>query len=193
MGGDEVSFSCWNTSESLKTWMTGQDWDLGSSGFVKSWGHFQSSALARLDKLTEKRLPIILWMSTLTDEPNLIEHLDKDRYIIQVWSYAVDPRYQTILENGFKMIVSNYDMHYLDCGFSGWVDDGHNWCSPYHGWQKIYDFTMESIGGQYIDQILGAESPLWTEQTDDQALDSRIWPRAAALAERLWTSKSKSV
>lgn len=189
MGGDEVSFSCWNTSTSLQEWMIAQDWGLTSSDFVKAWGYFQSTALARLDKVHDKKVPIVLWMSTLTDEPYLLENLDKDRYIIQVWSNEFDPRYQTILASGFKMIVSNFDTHYLDCGFSGWVNSGNNWCSPYHGWQKIYDFKMESIAGSYIDQIYGAETPLWTEQTDEQALDSRIWPRAAALAERLWSGK----
>lgn len=36
-------------------------------------------------------------------------------------------------------------------------------------------------------QILGAEATLWSEQSDSHSLDTRLWPRAAALAERLWS------
>lgn len=28
---------------------------------------------------------------------------------------------------------------------------------------------------------------MWTEQTDEYQLDNRLWPRAAALGERLWS------
>jgi hexosaminidase len=47
---------------------------------------------------------------------------------------------------------------------------------------------METIAGPYIDQVFGAEATIWSESIDDQVLDMRIWPRASALAERLWTN-----
>lgn len=72
---------------------------------------------------------------------------------------------------------------------SAWVTEGNNWCSPYIGWQKVYDNRMETVAGPYIDQVYGGEATLWSEQVDEYTLDARLWPRASALAERLWSSE----
>lgn len=34
---------------------------------------------------------------------------------------------------------------------------------------------------------MGAEAALWTEQVDSAGVDTRLWPRAAALGEVLWS------
>lgn len=82
--------------------------------------------------------------------------------------------------------------------FGAWIGEGNNWCSPYKSWQTIYmndlrkiirhlnsTYRIESADPQQ--QIIGAEATLWSEQADHHTLDSRLWPRAAALAERLWS------
>jgi hexosaminidase len=35
--------------------------------------------------------------------------------------------------------------------------------------------------------VMGGEAALWSEMISDEMLDGRVWPRAAAVAERLWS------
>lgn len=189
MGGDEVSVNCWNSSEQIRNWMTAkQGWGLQESDFIRLWGHFQTEAMKRVDKISNgEKVPITLWTSRLTDVPYLDDYIDKERYIIQIWTTGMDPKVTDILKRGFRIIISNYDALYLDCGGAGWVTNGNNWCSPYIGWQKVYENRMENIAGDYVPLVMGAEAAIWSEQIDEHSLDQRFWPRASALAERLWS------
>ncbi|XP_058053517.1 chitooligosaccharidolytic beta-N-acetylglucosaminidase isoform X2 [Anopheles bellator] len=190
MGGDEVSIRCWNATEGIRSWMKQRQWGLEGSDHMKLWNYFQTEALRRLDNTLPDSgsRPIVMWTSKLTESPYLEQYLDKNRYLIQVWTTGNDSKVVNLLEKGYRLIISNYDALYLDCGFAGWVTDGNNWCAPYIGWQKVYNNDLMAIGGPYAQQILGGEAALWMEQSDSYTLDSRLWPRLSALAERLWSN-----
>ncbi|XP_045460912.1 chitooligosaccharidolytic beta-N-acetylglucosaminidase [Harmonia axyridis] len=192
MGGDEVHFTCWNNTKSITDWMAKKGWGREEKDFAKLWGYFQDNAVERLFKKTNKNIPIIMWTSTLTKKEHIAKYLPKDKYIIQIWTTGSDPQIDELLSEGYKLILSNYDALYLDCGFAGWVTDGNNWCSPYIGWQKVYDNNPRKIAGSKVSQILGSEAALWTEQVDSTSVDSRLWPRAAAMAETLWSDPQTS-
>ncbi|XP_070509770.1 chitooligosaccharidolytic beta-N-acetylglucosaminidase-like [Chironomus tepperi] len=188
MGGDEIFFSCWNTSKPLQDWMLNRGLKLDHDGFLELWGYYQTNALARMNKVGGSKLPIMLWTSELTEEPFASKFLEKDRYVIQIWTTGDDSKIQRVLNSGYKVIISNNDAFYLDCGFGSWASDGLIWCSPYNEWQKVYNNDIDGMGGARIDQILGGSATIWSESIDEQNLDSKIWPRASALAERLWTN-----
>jgi len=48
-----------------------------------------------------------------------------------------DDQIKTVAKNGFKMVFSNYDALYLDCGIANWVGKGSNWCAPYKGFSFL--------------------------------------------------------
>ncbi|RUS18181.1 glycoside hydrolase superfamily, partial [Endogone sp. FLAS-F59071] len=69
------------------------------------------------------------------------------------------------------------------------VGNGGSWCAPYKTWQRVYsyDLTYNLTTADEKKQVLGGEVALWSEQADWTNLDSRLWPRAAAAAEVLWS------
>ena len=57
-----------------------------------------------------------------------------------------------------------------------------------------YHYQIDPLGGaaRQLNEsegalILGGEACMWTEYVTDETVDSRLWPRAAAIAERLWS------
>lgn len=40
--------------------------------------------------------------------------------------------------------------------------------------------------------MIGQEAPIWAETSDSASLDIRVWPRAAAMAEVVWSEPTTS-
>ncbi|EMS61413.1 Tubulin alpha-2 chain [Triticum urartu] len=55
-------------------------------------------------------------------------------------------------------------------------------------WQRVYDYDiLHGLTEEEANLVLGGEVALWSEQSDAAVLDGRLWPRAAAAAETLWS------
>lgn len=74
--------------------------------------------------------------------------------------------YKTVLSNGFYVdLVQGVENHYLNDPMP-----------------KNTTFSSEEKA-----RILGGEATMWSELVPPETIDSRIWPRTAAIAERLWS------
>ncbi len=51
------------------------------------------------------------------------------------------------------------------------------------------DDEVSSVTNEQCGNVLGAEASMWTEFATADNIDSRTWPRAAAVAERLWSPR----
>lgn len=80
-----------------------------------------------------------------------------------------------------EVILSNYDITYLDIGFGGRYGTGYG---NYITWRQFYSFNPKIANVN----VIGGESCMWSETADASSMDQKIWIRSSALAERLWNS-----
>ena len=82
---------------------------------------------------------------------------------------AVKNGYKTVLSNGYYIdLMLGVENHYLNDPMP-----------------KNITLTAEEKA-----RILGGEAPMWSELATPTTIDSRIWPRTAAIAERLWSNEN---
>ncbi|XP_068618270.1 chitooligosaccharidolytic beta-N-acetylglucosaminidase [Battus philenor] len=178
VGGDEVHLGCWNSSDEIVSYMRDRGFDTDSEGFMRLWAEFHSKILQVWDEVSTasggERQPVVIWSSELTQASRVQKYLDKDRYVIEVWEPLSSPLLNQLLNLGYKTISIPKDIWYLDHGFWG--------ITKYSNWRRMYGYALPRHPN-----VLGGEVAMWSEFVDAQALDTRVWPRAAAPAERLWS------
>ncbi len=81
----------------------------------------------------------------------------------------------TAAKQGFQAVLSNG--YYIDRMLS---------VEHHYSVDPIGDVTLTEAERA---RVLGGEATMWSELVTPLTIDSRIWPRTAAIAERLWSSK----
>jgi hexosaminidase len=76
------------------------------------------------------------------------------------------------------------DYYYMDCGFGNKYGNK-AWCDPFKTWWRIYSF--EPTDHFNDTSCLGSEIAVWSELNGDQNLHVKMWPRGAAMADKIWS------
>ncbi|RAL12018.1 beta-N-acetylhexosaminidase [Aspergillus homomorphus CBS 101889] len=202
VGADEIQANCFNFSTYVTDWFKEDP----SRTYNDLAQHWVDNAVPIFRNYSASRR-LVMWEDIVLSTEHA--HDVPTDIVMQSWNNGLD-YISKLTDQGYDVIVSSSDFMYLDCGFGGFITNdprysvmsnpdpntpnfnyggnGGSWCGPYKTWQRIYDydFTTNLTDAQAA-HIIGAVAPLWSEQVDDVTVSSRFWPRAAALAELVWS------
>lgn len=159
VGGDEVNGKQWAASAKIQEFMKAHG--------IKNNQALQAYFNKRLQAIVEKHGKSMIGWDEILDPS-----LPKD---ITIQSWRGPASLTDAAKRGYRGILSNG--YYLDLG---WSAARHYAIDPLSG--DAANLTLEEKL-----RILGGESCMWSEYVNPENVDSRIWPRNAAIAERLWS------
>lgn len=162
IGGDEVNGKQWDANPKIQEFMREHS--------IKNNSDLQAYFNSHLEKIVGKHHKIMIgWDEILRpDMPKTI--------MIQSWrgqaslAQAAKQGYRGILSSGYYLdLMQPAFMHYEVDPLSG---------------------DAARLSPEEQQRILGGEACLWSEYVSPENFDSRLWPRAAVVAERLWSAPS---
>ena len=159
IGGDEVTARHWNANPEIQKFKTQNNF--------KNNQDLQAYFNRRVAEILRRHgKKMIGWGEVLHDD------LPKDT-VVQAWQ--AKPTVADILRRGFPTILSRgfYLDHMRSASFHHEID-------PFGG-------EFSKLSAEEQNRLLGGEACMWAEFVDRYNIESRIWPRAAVIAERLWS------
>lgn len=169
LGGDEVSTECWLSVPEVAAWLSERDLSADEAYF-----YFvdRAAAIARSQGRRAVQWDEV-WANFGTD-------LNKDN-IIHVWREwgGSETAIHDATAAGYNLIVN-----------VGYRDDSWYLDNLEVMWDKVYGKEIcAGISDEQCGLVLGGHGEMWGETVDASDLDQTIWPRMAAIAERLWSPR----
>jgi hexosaminidase len=159
IGGDEANGKQWDANPKIQAFMRGHN--------IKNNAGLQQYFTERVQKIVAKHHKLMVgWDEILA--PGMAKGI-----VIQSWrgqdslAAAAKQGYSGLLSHGY----------YLD---AMWTAAQHYAVDPLSG-------AVAPLTEDEQKRILGGEACVWSEFVTADNIDSRIWPRVATIAERLWS------
>jgi len=162
IGGDEVNGKQWDANPKIQ--------EFKKTHNLKNNDALQAYFSQRIQKIVTKHGKAVIGWDEI-----FVSGVPKD-IVIQSWRGAAS--LANAAAQGYRGILSNG--YYLDLG-----------------WPAARHYAVDPLGGAAANLtpeqqklVLGGESCMWSEYVSAENIDSRIWPRNAAIAERLWSPQN---
>jgi hexosaminidase len=159
IGGDEVDATEWNRSGAIQAW--------AARNGLKDAAAIQGYFNRRVAKIVVKHGKTMLGWDEAFDTT-----LPRDT-VVQSWRGQAS--LADVARAGFRGVLSFG--YYLD----------HLQPASLHYGVDPLDGAARELSLDQKARILGGEACMWSEYVDPETIDSRVWPSAAAIAERLWS------
>ena len=159
IGGDEVNGQQWDANPKIQAFIHAHG--------MKNNQDLQAYFNQRLQKILNKHHKIMMgWDEVL--------HPDLPKTVV-VQSWRGQQSLATAAQQGYRSLLSFG--YYLDL----------MWPASRHYAEDPMSGAAASLNPEEKSRILGGEACMWSEWVTPENIDSRIWPRNAAIAERLWS------
>jgi hexosaminidase len=158
-GGDECDPKEWESNPRIQQYMKAHS--------IKDAASLQALFTAKVQQIVARQKKIMVgWDEVL--QPNTPKDV-----VIQSW------RGQSSLadaaRNGYRGVLS----------WGYYIDLNQSAAEHYHV-DPLGD-TASTLTPEQQARVLGGEATMWTDIVSHENMDNRIWPRTAAIAERLWS------
>ncbi|XP_065335395.1 beta-hexosaminidase subunit beta-like [Cloeon dipterum] len=171
LGGDEVNYTCWSTNQAINDYMA----SIGIAGnYQRLEGVYVDRAIEIVRNLNMKPM---VWQEVFDNGGSSIDA----QTVVHVWKVQdFMQELATVTGAGHVALLSS-------CWYLDHLVTGGNWkelnnCEP-------HDFSGTTA---QKDLVLGGEACMWSEYVDTNSIESRVYPRASAMAERLWSDVTQT-
>lgn len=170
LGMDESYYDCWESNPEIRLWMLKNN--LTNMKDLETF-YVQKT----IDNIRNLGYKTIIWQDPLDNRAQVPSDT-----IVEVWKDYANKTWKESMnlmsEYGNPLILSA-------CWYLNYISYGQDW-------EKYYTCEPHSFTDNPIkrSRVIGGEAAIWTEYVDGAKLLELAWPRASAVAERLWSSPS---